>query len=141
MTINVFTGSALIGLIGFILTSCSTPSAPEIKAEAKKPEWQNTTISEATIKKIHDGKAAYNKCIVTEMQKSVYVKADSRHATESIIKSCETVLSNMRTIYLEEKVPEIIADRHLKQMRTQTTRNVLQQMMMNDAARQAAANK
>jgi hypothetical protein len=41
----------------------------------------------------------------------------------------------MRDVYITEKVPEIIADRHLKQMRLQTTRLVLQDMMFNEAAR------
>ncbi len=106
--------------------------------EAKKSEWQNTSLSEETIKKIQMAKYEYNKCVMEEMKKSDYVKVDSRHATDSIIKSCESVLADMREVYLDQEVPEVVADRHLKQMRIQTTRAVLQQLMFNDAARKAS---
>jgi hypothetical protein len=69
------------------------------------------------------------------MQKAPYQTQESRKATEAIVKQCESVLAKMRDVYITEKVPEIIADRHLKQMRLQTTRLVLQDMMFNEAAR------
>ena len=100
-----------------------------------KDDWQNTTISDATIKKIQESKYVYKKCVADEMQKAPYQKQESRQATEEIVKQCEKILGKMREVYLAEKVPEIIADRHLKQMRLQTTRLVLQDMMFNEAAR------
>lgn len=106
-------------------------------ADEAKHEWQNTTLSDATIKKIQTGGYQYKKCVSGEMQKPVYRDQGSRQATEVIMKQCESVLSQMRGIYLEEKVPEVIADRHLKQMRMQTTRNVLQGMMFDEAARKS----
>ena len=106
-------------------------------ANDAKNEWHNTTLTEETIKKIQEAKYKYNKCVVTEMRKIDYIKADSRNATDSIMKSCEPVLAQIRSVYLEEKVPEVIADRHLKQMRIQTTRNVLQQMLLQEAARKS----
>ncbi len=103
--------------------------------EASKEDWQNTTISDATIKKIQESKYVYKKCVVDEMQKAPYQTQESRQATEAIVKQCENVLAKMREVYIAEKVPEVIADRHLKQMRLQTTRLVLQDMMFNEAAR------
>jgi hypothetical protein len=103
--------------------------------EASKDNWQNTTISDATIKKIQEAKYVYKKCVADEMQKAPYQKQESRQATETIVKQCESILSKMRDVYITEKVPEIIADRHLKQMRLQTTRLVLQDMMFNEASR------
>lgn len=126
-------------LVAFVTSACVAEETK--KEEVKKDEWQNTTISEGTIKKIQEAKYGYNKCIVNEMKKSDYVKVDSRHATDSIIKNCESVLADMRKVYLEEKVPDVVADRHLKQMRIQTTRSVLQQMMFNDAARKASGQQ
>ena len=38
--------------------------------EASKEDWQNTTISDATIKKIQESKYVYKKCVVDEMQKA-----------------------------------------------------------------------
>jgi len=110
-------------------------------AKQAKNEWQNTTISEATIAKIQAAKFEYKKCVSDEMQKSDYAKQESRQATEVIIKQCESVLTKMREVYLAEKVPEVIADRHLKQMRLQTTRDVLQNMMYAEAARSSGQSK
>jgi len=110
-------------------------------AENTKNEWQNTTISEATIEKIQAAKYEYKKCVSDEMQKSEYQSQESRAATDAIIKQCEPVLTKMREVYLEEKVPEVIADRHLKQLRLQTTRDALQNMMYAEAARQSGQSK
>lgn len=106
--------------------------------EVKKNEWQNTTLSDATIAKIQDAKYQYKKCVSDEMQKSAYQTKDIRHATDEIMKQCESVLAKMREVYLAEKVPGVIADRHLKQMRIQTTRDALQSLMFAEAARKSA---
>lgn len=103
--------------------------------EKTADEWENTTISDATIRKIQEAKYVYKKCVADEMQKAPYQKQESRQATEAIVKQCENVLAKIRDVYIAEKVPEVIADRHLKQMRLQTTRLVLQDMMYNEAAR------
>lgn len=106
-------------------------------ADDSKNEWQNTTLSDVTIKKIQDAQYQYKKCVSAEMQKPSNQELESRKATEAIMKQCESVLSQMREVYLAEKVPEIIADRHLRQMRMQTTRSVLQGMMFGEAARKS----
>lgn len=112
-------------------------SAVTAFADDAKNEWHNTTLSDETIKKIQDAKYQYKKCVVDEMKKPVYQEQESRRATDEIMKQCESVLSQMREVYLAEKVPEVIADRHLKQMRMQTTRNALQGMMFSEAARKS----
>jgi hypothetical protein len=106
-------------------------------ADDAKNEWHNTTLSDATIKKIQDTQYQYKKCVAAEMQKPTNQELESRKATEGIMKQCESVLAQMREIYLAENVPGTIADRHLKQMRMQTTRNVLQGMMFGEAARKS----
>jgi hypothetical protein len=111
---------------------------------AEKPkgnDWQNTSISDATIEKIQTANYEYKKCVSNEMQKSNYQSQESRAATETIVKQCEPVLSKMREIYLAEKVPEIVADRQLKHLRLQTTRDVLQNMMYAEAARSSGSSK
>jgi len=117
--------------LSLLLLSAST------YAEESKDEWQNTTLSDETMKKIQDAKYQYKKCVGEEMQKPVYQEQESRVSTEAIMKQCEPVLGKMRDVYLEQKVPEVIADRHLKQMRLQTTRTALQGMMFSEAARKA----
>ena len=107
------------------------------KAETSADEWQNTTISDATIKKIQEAKYEYKKCISEQMQKPAYLDLDSRKATEEILKLCEPMLGKMRETYLTEKIPAIMADRHLRQVRVQTTRKLLQEMIFAQAGRAA----
>jgi hypothetical protein len=106
-------------------------------AEQAKDEWQNTVLTDATIKKIQESKYEYKKCVGEQMQKPAYLDMDSRKATDEIMKQCEPVLGKIREIYLAEKVPGVIADRHLRQIRTQITRNALQGLMFAQAARKA----
>ena len=106
-------------------------------ADDAKNEWHNTTLSDATIEKIQAAKYEYKKCVGGEMQKSTYQSQDSRKATEAIMKQCESILSGMRVVYTDAKVPEVIADRHLKQIRLQTTREALQGMMFSEASRKS----
>lgn len=118
-----------------VAANTDTKPTPSSTTDKSKEEWQNTTISEETIAKIQTAKYEYKKCVSDEMQKTDYQKQESRAATDIIIKQCESVLSKMREVYLTEKVPEVIADRHLKQLRLQVTRDVLQNMMYAEAAR------
>lgn len=115
-----------------LLLTAMTASAAETKNE-----WQNTTINEETIAKIQQAKFEYKKCVSDEMQKSTYRLQDSRKATDAIVKQCEPVLAKMRVVYTDQKIPGVVADRHLKQMRFQTLRDVLQSMMYAEAARKA----
>jgi hypothetical protein len=108
-----------------------------VAAEKANEEWQNTTLTDATIKKIQESRYEYKKCIGQQMQKPAYLDMDSRKATDEIIKQCEPVLAKIREVYLAEKVPGVVADRHLRQMRIQVTRNALQGLMFAQAARKA----
>ncbi|ESS73900.1 hypothetical protein MGMO_8c00370 [Methyloglobulus morosus KoM1] len=107
------------------------------EAETSTDEWQNTTISDATIKKIQEAKYEYKKCIGGQMQKTAFLDMDSRKATEEILKLCEPMLGKMRETYLTEKVPAVMADRHLRQVRIQTTRKLLQELIFAQAGRGA----
>jgi hypothetical protein len=109
-------------------------TAPLLADDAKN-EWHDTTLSEATIGKIQDATYQYKKCVSDEMQKATYQTLDSRHATDEIMKQCEPTLTKMREVYIAEKVPAIIADRHLRQLRIQITRKALETMMFSEAAR------
>jgi hypothetical protein len=120
-----------------ILFLCLLLSAATAYSDDPKNEWHNTTLSEATIEKIQAAKFEYKKCVSDEMQKPAYQQLDSRNATEAIIKLCEPVLAKMREVYTGAEVPGVVADRHLKQMRLQTTRDVLQNLMFSEASRKA----
>ena len=117
----------------FLLILCLTASS--VYADDAKNEWQSTSISDAVIEKIQAAKYDYKKCVSDEMQKAVYQDIDTRNATDAIMKQCEAILAKMREVYTKADVPEVIADRHLKQLRMQTTREVLQGMMFSAASR------
>ena len=108
-------------------------------AEEKAEEWGETVLSEQTIEKIQQAQIAYKQCVVDAMRKPDYARLESRQATDAVIKSCETVLADMRKVYTDVEVPGVIADRHLKKMRIDITRKVLQQLMYAEAAKQAGA--
>ena len=110
-------------------------------ADDAKNEWHNTTLNEKTIKQIQHAQYNYKQCVTEEMRKQGYVKVDSRNATQTIIKRCESVLAGMRQVYLDAGVPKIIADRHMKKMRIDVTRKVLKELMFAEAARAAAGQK
>ncbi|MBS4052747.1 hypothetical protein [Methylomonas rivi] len=105
--------------------------------EAAKDEWNETTLKEETIQKIQQAQYTYKKCVVDTMQKPDFAKLESRNATDAIIKLCEPTLADMRKVYTDAEVPGVIADRHLKKLRIQVTRNLLQELMYAEAAKKA----
>ena len=115
-----------------LLASVSFVSAKEVKSE-----WNATALTEDTIKKIQLAQVEYKQCVADEMQKPGYAKIEARSSTDAIIKQCEKVLTKMRQVYVDVKVPGIVADRHLKKMRTDITRRVLKQLMFAEASRKA----
>jgi hypothetical protein len=108
-----------------------------IFADEKGEEWQATTLSDSNIKNIQEAKHKYLQCITDEVLKKDYAEMDTRAATDKIIQQCEEPLTDIRGVFIEEKVPESIADRYLKRTRTQTARKVLEQMMYAAAEREA----
>ncbi len=121
----------------FVLLALLMSTSIAYATDAKN-EWHATSLTDATIKNIQQSQYQYKKCVTDEMQKLGYAKIESRSATDAIIKQCESVLSKMRQVYLDEKVPGVIADRHLKKLRIDITRRVLKQLMLVEAARSVA---
>ncbi|MDQ7091031.1 MAG: hypothetical protein Q9M50_10380 [Methylococcales bacterium] len=108
-----------------------------LAAAETKNEWQGTVLTEALIKKIQLSQRHYKECVIKEMQKPAYNAQESRHATEAIIKQCESELAKMRKTYIDANVPKTIADRYLKKMRIQVTRRLLKELMFREAAKKA----
>lgn len=102
-------------------------------------EWQETSLPDSAIEHIQKAKFQYGQCIRAEINKVMDSKMDSRRATDLVMKQCENELTRVRKIFIDEKVPEHIADRYMKQTRTQTARNTLKQLMYVDAAKKMGA--
>jgi len=126
-------------LIIFLLSSAVAIAEETKQPEASKQpeEWNDTVLSDEVIHKIQDAQFTYKQCVMNAMRKPEFAKMESRHATDAVIRECEPTLSKMRTVYLDAQVPGVMADRHLKKLRTQVTRNVLQELMYAEAAKQA----
>ena len=131
-------------------TTNPTPTAPSIretqqtsepKSEPTAKTWDGTSLSDTTIKEVQHAKYTYTQCVYTEAQKQGYTKIDSRVATDAVIKQCEPDLAKIREIFVNDGVPEIIADRYLKKTRVQLTRKILQSLMFAEAARKAGATQ
>lgn len=105
--------------------------------DAKEEEWNATTLKDEVIKQIQQAQYTYKKCVVDEMKKPEYAATESRRATDGIIRFCEPKLGEIRKIYTDAEVPGVIADRQLKKLRIQVTRNLLQELMYAEAAKKS----
>lgn len=104
-----------------------------------KNEWNDTKLTDSTIKKVQLVQYQYKKCVADNMKKIGNHQIEVKVATGSIMKQCEQVLAKMRQLYLNNNVPSVIADRHLKKMRNDITRRVVKHLMFTAAARKAGA--
>ncbi len=111
--------------------------AASVCAEEAKEEWNETTLKDETIQKIQQAQYTYKKCVVDATKKPEFGQLESRNATDAIIRLCEPTLGEMRKVYTDAEVPAVIADRHLKKLRIQVTRSLLQQLMYAEAAKKA----
>lgn len=103
--------------------------------DSPSDEWQPTTLSDTSIKKIQTAKHQYNQCISKEITTLTIGSLDVRDATNHILKNCEEQLSIIRQTFLAENVSTLLADRYLKMSRTQTTRKTLKHLMFLEAAK------
>ncbi len=107
------------------------------EAKESKEEWQNTTLSDEVIQKIQHAEYNYKKCMSDAMRKPEISNLDSRKGTDTVANECEPVLAETHKAYTDAGVPKVIADRQLKSLRIKTTRNVLQELMYNEAAKKS----
>ena len=73
----------LLPLMLFSVTLFAEPSTND--------DWENSTISDATIKKIQESKYVYKKCVADEMQKAPYQAQSLAHWHSTFL------LSNVHT--------------------------------------------
>ena len=121
----------------YLLIAALLMVANAVRGEEATEEWNETVLKEDTIQKIQQAQFTYKKCVVDAMQKPEHAKLESRNATDVIIRLCEPTLADMRKVYTDAEVPGVIADRHLKKLRIQVTRNLLQELMYAEAAKKA----
>jgi hypothetical protein len=102
-------------------------------------EWQPSTLSEATLAKVHEAAKAYQDCLNEEFRAHVEEDVDSRLQTDRILHACESRLTPMKAAFDAEKVPDAIGERYLRSHRTRGARELVRLLMAAQAARAAAA--
>ena len=102
------------------------PSATPLSAEE---EWAASAFSEATIAKINQETAVYHRCLSDQLATFRINNADSRDATNLLLKKCEAQLVPVRDTLIATNVAPAIADRYLLRKRHQAARKVLQLVM------------
>lgn len=112
-------------------------TATWVQAAESEQQWHESALSDEVIHKIQQAQYTYKKCVSDAMRKPEAAALDSRHGTDAVIRACEPVLGDIRKVYLDNNVPPTVADHHLKKMRIQVTRNVLQELMYAEAAKKA----
>ncbi len=116
----------LIGLI--LVIGC----AGGLQAEE---QWQASTLSAETIRKIQSETAKYHHCLGGEVKQFQQKRMDSRDAANLILKRCEAKLLPIRETFLAQNVEIAAVDRYLKRKRHQAARKVLQTMMFAESQR------
>jgi hypothetical protein len=132
---NFMTYLGRVGLVGLLLIGTVVNAA---EPEPIKQEWQPTTLSEATQKKVHEGLEAYQKCLNDETKAHYNDKEDSRKLTDLILSQCESKLTLIKAAFDAEKVPDVISDRYNRSKRSRAAQQVVKVMMAAQATRSAA---
>ncbi len=98
-------------------------------------EWQASTLSDETIRKVQTETTEYHRCLGVEVSQFQKTQLDSRDATSLILKKCELKLLPIRDAFLAEKVEVAAIDHFLMRKRHQAVRKVLQAMMFAESQR------
>jgi hypothetical protein len=117
-------------LIAGILVSALLPALAE-------DEWRGTTLSDQTLEKVNLALVAYQGCVNTEARAHIGEPVDSRAITDSVLKTCEDKLSQVKAAFDSEKVPAAISERYMRARRTQVARQILRTFMATQAAQTA----
>lgn len=117
----------------FIAIFCFAATA----AKAESGTWEPSTLSQATLDKVHAGLEVYGKCADTETRAHINDKDDSRRVADLILKNCEDKLGIIKAAFDAEKVPATISERYLRSKRSQIAQQVLRVVMATQAARSA----
>lgn len=98
-------------------------------------KWQQTKLSDTGINNIQKAKYKYKDCIRGQIVAISSKNMDTRKATDIVIKQCESELAVVRQVFIGEQVPDHLADRYMKETRTQAARDTLKHLMFVNAAK------
>lgn len=101
-------------------------------------EWQPSTLSEATLAKVHEAAKAYQDCLNGEFVAHGDEGVDSRLQADRILHTCESRLAPMKAAFDAENVPDSISERYMRSHRTRGARELVRLLMSAQAMRAAA---
>ena len=108
--------------------------------ESSSQEWQPSTLSDASIQKVHTGLEAYQRCLNEETQKHLKDREDSRKVTDVILGLCEDRLTAIKKVFDDEKVPSGASDRYIRGKRSRAAQQIVRVVMAEEASRSAQAH-
>ncbi len=105
--------------------------------EAAEDQWVPSTVSEKTWDQVHQAKVTYDACLTQQLATNVMKDADPRALTDAILKACEEHLNPIRTAFGNEKMPDEMIDRYLRQQRSRAAQSLVRELMGAQAVRQS----
>lgn len=136
----MFTRFVIVGVCaGLLLAGCSQkapkPEPAVAAVTSGSGSWQASVLSEQAQEKVLAQVRVYQQCINQETQKHVNDQGDSRRITDLILKNCEGQLSMVKTILINEKVPEQNADLYIRSKGSRAAQQVVREVMGTQAMR------
>jgi hypothetical protein len=120
---------------GLILVGCQSkleaekPPADPVQSTPADQQWHPSTLSDQTIATANAAVLDYRKCLASETKATARDRGDPRVIANSILKSCESRLSAIKTAFDGENVPAAISERYQRKTRSQGAQSVLRTVM------------
>lgn len=105
--------------------------------QAAEDQWTPSTVSDKAWAQVRQAKGAYDLCLSQQLATNVVKDADPRLLTDTILKACEEHLNPIRTAFRDEKVPDEMVDRYLRQQRSRAAQSLVRELMGAQAVRQS----
>lgn len=113
----------------FFIAAAALAAAVQAEGEG----WAPSTLSPATLDKVHAGLEVYGKCANDETRAHIDDRDDSRRVADLILKNCEPKLTAIKAAFDAEKVPDSISERYLRSKRSLIAQQVLRVVMATQA--------
>lgn len=135
-------------LASLVLSGCQS-APPKEKKPDKEPvsdtltqagEWQGSSLSEHSIRRINELNVKYRRCLQAETDARAALADDPRAIGDLILRRCEDTLGEIQAALEAEGVPNPIAARYVRKNRSQGAQNVMRVVQFVQAQRAAEAD-
>lgn len=132
-------------LASLVLSGCQS-APPKEKKPDKEPvsdtlthtgEWQGSSLSEQSIRRINELNVKYRRCLQAETDARAATADDPRAIGDLILRQCEDTLGEIQAALEAEGVPNTVAARYVRKNRSQGAQNVMRVVQFVQAQRAA----